>query len=87
MLVLASQKLRPYFEAHKVTVLIDQPLKNVLQRLDASRRLLKWAVELSRYDLVFETRRAIKAQALADFLAESTNTAVNDGSFPPSWNL
>jgi len=44
-------------------------------------------VELSRYDLVFETRRAIKAQALTDFLAESSNTAVDSGSSPPSWNL
>ena len=46
-LVMASRKLRPYFEAHKVTILIDQPLKIVLQRLDASGRLLKWVVELS----------------------------------------
>jgi len=30
-LVMASRKLRPYFEAFKVTVLIDQPQKNVLQ--------------------------------------------------------
>ena len=36
MLVMASRKLQPYFEAHKVTVLTDPPLKNVLQRLDAS---------------------------------------------------
>jgi len=40
-LVMASRKLRPYFEAHKVTVLTDQPLKNVVQRVDASGRLLK----------------------------------------------
>jgi len=71
-LVMASRKLRPYFEAHKILVLIDQPLKNVLQKLDASGWLFKWAVELSRYDLAFEPWRAIKAQALADFLAENT---------------
>ena len=41
VLAMASWKLRPYFEAHKVTVLTDQPLKNVFQRLDASRWLLK----------------------------------------------
>jgi len=45
-LVMASRKLWPHFEAHKMTVLIDQHLKNVLQRLDAFRRLLKWAMEL-----------------------------------------
>jgi len=29
-LVMASRKLRPYFEAHKILDLIDQPLRNVL---------------------------------------------------------
>ena len=51
--MLASLKVWPYFEAHKVTV-TNQRLKNILQKLDTSRRLLKWAVELSQYDLVFE---------------------------------
>jgi len=49
-LVMDSQKLRPYFEAHKILVLIDQPLKNIRQKLDASGQLLKWVVKLSRYD-------------------------------------
>jgi len=40
-LVMASRKLRPYFEAHKILVLTDQPLRNVLQKLDASGWLLK----------------------------------------------
>ena len=35
-LVMASRKLRPYFETHKVIVLTDQPLKKVLQNLDTS---------------------------------------------------
>jgi len=37
---------------------------------------------LSRYDLVFEPRRAIKAQALADFLAENT-APVEEGELHP----
>jgi len=81
-LVMASRKVRPYFEAHKILVLTDQPLRNVLQKLDASRRLLKWAVELSRYDLAFEPWRAILAQALADFLAESL-TLAQEGDLRP----
>ena len=28
-LVMASRKLRPYFKAHKILVLTDQPLRNV----------------------------------------------------------
>ena len=40
-LVIASRKLSPYFEAHKILVLTNQPLKNILQQLDASGWLLK----------------------------------------------
>jgi len=85
-LIMVSQKLRPYFEAHKILVLTDQPLWNILQKLDASGRLLKWAVELSCYDLAFEPRRAIKAQALADFLAEST-APIEQNSQPRPWHF
>ena len=53
-LVMANKKLWPYFEVYKVTVLTYQPLKNVLQKLDASGRLLKWPVELTQYNLVFK---------------------------------
>ena len=45
-LILASRKLRPYFQAHPITVLTDQPLRQVLQKPEAAGRLLKWAVEL-----------------------------------------
>ena len=31
MLVMANRKLRPYFEVHKVAILMDRTLKNVLQ--------------------------------------------------------
>jgi len=81
-LVMASRKLRSYFEAHKFMLLTDQPLKNVLQRLDASGQLLKWAIELSRYDLVFKPRRAIKARALTDFLVENLTPVSDDESHP-----
>ena len=34
---------------------------------------MAWAVELSQYDISYEPRQAIKAQALADFVAEMTH--------------
>jgi len=86
-LVMANRKLRPYFGAHKILVLIDQPLKNVLQKLDASGRLLKWVVELSHYDLAFKPRWPIKALALSDFLAENTTPAKKGDLHPRPWNL
>ena len=46
-LVIASRKLRPYFHSHTIQVLTNYPLRQVLQKPDASGRLLKWAIELS----------------------------------------
>ena len=46
-LVVASRKLRPYFQAHTIRVLTDQPLRQVLHKPEASGRLLKWSIELS----------------------------------------
>nr|XP_027086382.1 uncharacterized protein LOC113708109 [Coffea arabica] len=51
----------------------DQPLKQILSKPEASGRMVRWAVELSEYDLSFQPRTAIKAQALADFIAEGVS--------------
>ncbi|XP_077215668.1 uncharacterized protein LOC143850295 [Tasmannia lanceolata] len=69
---MAARKLRPYFQAHTIKVLTDQPLRQVLHRPDISGRLVKWAVELSEFDIQYVPRPAIKAQVLADFVAECT---------------
>jgi len=69
-LLIASRKLRPYFEWHPITVLTDQPLQSTLEKYGSSGRMVKWAVELAPYGLSYEPRKAIKAQALADFIAE-----------------
>ena len=45
-LMVASGKLRPCFHAHLIEVLTDYPLHQVLQKLEASGWLLKWAIEL-----------------------------------------
>ncbi|CAI9778484.1 unnamed protein product [Fraxinus pennsylvanica] len=46
------------------------PIYCVLQKPDASGRLLKWAVKFSEFDITYIPRTAIKGQALADFVAE-----------------
>lgn len=46
-LIIASRKLRPFFQGHSIYVLTNFPLKQVLQKPDASGQLLKWAVELN----------------------------------------
>ena len=69
-LVSTSKKLRPYFQCHPIVVVTTYPLRNVLHKPDLSGRLIKWAVELSEFDITYMPRTAIKSQALADFIAD-----------------
>ncbi|KAL0302307.1 UNVERIFIED_CONTAM: hypothetical protein Scaly_2566600 [Sesamum calycinum] len=71
-LVINARKLRPYFLSYPVGVRTNTPLKQVLGKPKASGRLIKWAIELSKYDISYPPRTTIKAQALADFVFEMT---------------
>ena len=51
--VVASRKLRSYFHAHSIEVLTNYPLRQVLQKPEASGRLLKWAIELRQFEVNF----------------------------------
>ena len=50
-LVTASRKLRHYFQAHIINVLTDHPLKKAMNKLEAARRLIQWAIELSDQEM------------------------------------
>ena len=43
-----------------------------MNKLEVAGRLIQWAVELSEFDIKYQSRHAIKAQALVDFIAEFT---------------
>lgn len=58
-------------------------MKGILQQKDLAGRILQWTVELSEFDLQYETRTAIKSQYLADFIVEYTDTL----GTPTEWNL
>ncbi|XP_028124872.1 uncharacterized protein LOC114321845 [Camellia sinensis] len=72
-LVIASRRLRPYFQAHSIVVLTDQPLKKVMQQPELSGRLMQWCIELSQFEISYRSQTAIKGQAVADFIIEFTN--------------
>ncbi|XP_071923230.1 uncharacterized protein [Coffea arabica] len=61
----------------------DQPLRQILTKPEVSGRMTKWAVELAEHDIGYQPRTAIKAQALADFLAEGANFSLTDPSSVP----
>ena len=74
-LVTVTRKLKPYFQAHIINVLIDHSIKKAMNKLEAARRLIQWAVEFSEFNVQYRPREAIKAQVLADFIAEFTPTS------------
>ncbi|KAK0579223.1 hypothetical protein LWI29_022984 [Acer saccharum] len=75
-LIVASRKLRPYFQSHPIVVLTNQPLRQVLQKPELAGRLIKWAMEISEFDIQFRPRTSVKGQAVADFIAEHSNPEV-----------
>lgn len=46
-------KLRPYFQAHQIIELTNQPLKSILHKPDLSGRILRWAIELNEYGIKY----------------------------------
>lgn len=51
--IMASCKLRHYFEAFKVRVTSDMGLGELFRNPEASIRIAKWAAELSGYHITF----------------------------------
>ena len=72
-LVTAARKLRPYFQAHTIEVPIEYSMKQVLHKPETSGRLMKWAIELSEFDIKYKPKTAIKGQVLTDLVMEFTS--------------
>ncbi|KAL5561881.1 hypothetical protein UlMin_031628 [Ulmus minor] len=87
-LMMAAQKLHPYFQAHAILVYTKAPLRKILQNPECSGRLAKWAIELSEFDIEYKPRTSIKGQAVADFISESTRSdsvLTRENSGEDSW--
>ncbi|KAL0445748.1 UNVERIFIED_CONTAM: hypothetical protein Slati_1702700 [Sesamum latifolium] len=65
----------------------NTPLKQTLGKPDTSGRLVRWAVELNEYDILYIPRTTIKAQALANFISEMAGMSVEDTSQDQVWLL
>ena len=73
-LLVASRKLRHYFQGHHIKVVSSYPLERVLRSPKSAGRVTEWNIELQASDLEFSTTRVIKGAALANFVAEWTDT-------------
>jgi hypothetical protein len=72
-LLIASWKLRHYFQGHPIKVVTDHPLETILRNPKVTGRVAEWIVELQPFEISFKTTKVIKNKALAKFTAEWTN--------------
>ena len=90
-LVTTARKLRPYFQAHTIKVPTEYPMKQVLHKPETLGRLMKWAIELSEFDIIYKPKTTIKGQVLADLIMEfnSAEPAKNTQTMTdlPIWRL
>jgi len=52
-ILVASRKLRQYFQAHKIVVVTSYPLRAILHNSNATGNIAKWAAELAGFQLDF----------------------------------
>ncbi|GKV47960.1 hypothetical protein SLEP1_g54808 [Rubroshorea leprosula] len=61
--------------------------KAALAVVTSARKLIKWAVELGEFEITFQQRSAIRAQALAHFIIECTPCPSTSNPEPNDWTL
>ncbi|GJZ66233.1 reverse transcriptase domain-containing protein [Tanacetum coccineum] len=92
-LIHASKRLRRYFQAHPITVITDQPIKNVLSNPEAAGRMQKWSIQLGEFGIHYMPRVSVKGQVLANFIVERPEEERKDDSarkeepLPARWTL
>jgi hypothetical protein len=52
-ILVASMKLRHYFQAHRVVVVTSFSLRSILHNSNTTGNIAKWAVELAEFQLDF----------------------------------
>jgi hypothetical protein len=72
VVVIASRKLKHYFQAHRITIPSSFPLENIFKNPEAIGRIGKWATKINEFTIEFVGRHTIKSQALTEFVADWT---------------
>jgi hypothetical protein len=61
IVLIASRKLRHYFQAHKISVVTSYPLRAILHNPNATGNITKWVAELVEFELDFVPCHAVKS--------------------------
>jgi hypothetical protein len=59
--LMASRKLRHYFQAYHIIVPSSQPLKDIMRNREATRRIEKWAAALNEFSIDYVHRSSIQS--------------------------
>lgn len=76
VILITKRKLKHYIESHPTAVVTMFRLGEVIQNLQTTRRIAKWALELMGYEIFYTPWTAIKLQVLADFITQWIETQV-----------
>ena len=77
--VFSARRLRHYIQSFTEVMMTDLPIRKVLQKPDVAGRMVRWAVELSEFDVQYEPRGPIKGQVYAYFIVELSPTDARQG--------
>jgi len=80
--------LRLYFaviEKAISSVLVQE--QDQVQKPDVARRMVRWAVQLSKFDVQYEPRGSIKGQVYADFVVELSSVVTHQEGVGFRWVL
>jgi ribonuclease HI len=78
VVLMASRKLRHYFQSYHIIIPSSQPLKDIIKNRESTERVGKWAAELNEFTIDYVHRSSIQSQALADFIANWTPWAQDE---------
>ena len=79
-LITTARKLKPYFQAHTIVVLTDKPLRKAMSSSESAGRMTLWAVELSKFDIRYCPRTAIKGQGRGGITLDSLYFSLDVGT-------
>lgn len=74
--MIARRKLHHYFDAHSINVVSSFSLREIIQNMDSTGKVAKWALELMGHDIAYTPQTGIKSKVLVDFVAEWTEPQV-----------
>jgi len=81
--VFTARQLHHYFQSFTVIAMTDMQIRKILQKLDIAGRMVRWVVELSKFDIQYEPRGSIKGQVYVDFMVKlsSDDTQLDPNDF------